>query len=117
MEVKPVAPDEESRQRLPTVFAATDWFTEPELRVEAGVVFLQSRAASDEHPKGAGDPDGPGGNLARIPNASVNKCNLRNFTTNANRSRPRLLHDRTGLNKGAEPPRPLTYSGGKLNHE
>ena len=55
VDVKPVARDEEIRQRLQTVLDATDWFTEPEVRVEAGVVFLQGRAASDELKKWAGD--------------------------------------------------------------
>ncbi len=55
VDVKPVARDEEIRQRLQSVLDATDWFTEPEVRVEEGVVFLKGRVASDELKKWAGD--------------------------------------------------------------
>jgi small conductance mechanosensitive channel len=55
VDVKPVARDEEIRQRLQSVLDATDWFTAPEVRVEEGVVFLQGRVASDELKKWAGD--------------------------------------------------------------
>ena len=34
---------------------ATDWFTDPQVRVEKGVVFLNGRAASEELKKWAGD--------------------------------------------------------------
>jgi hypothetical protein len=55
VDVNPVARDEEIRQRLQSVLDATDWFTEPEVRVEEGVVFLKGRVASDELKKWAGD--------------------------------------------------------------
>lgn len=55
VDVKPVARDEEIRQRLQSVLEATDWFTAPEVRVEEGVVFLEGRVASDELKKWAGD--------------------------------------------------------------
>lgn len=55
VDVKPVARDEEIRQRLQSVLEATDWFTAPEVRVEQGVVFLKGRVASDELKKWAGD--------------------------------------------------------------
>lgn len=55
VDVKPVARDEEIRQRLQSVLEATEWFTAPEVRVEEGVVFLQGRVASDELKKWAGD--------------------------------------------------------------
>ncbi len=55
VDVKPVARDEEIRQRLQSVLEATDWFTEPEVRVDEGVVFLKGRVASDELKKWAGD--------------------------------------------------------------
>ncbi|MBE0545126.1 MAG: mechanosensitive ion channel [Verrucomicrobia bacterium] len=55
VDVKPVARDEEIRQRLQSVLEATDWFTAPEVRVEEGVVFLTGRVASDELKKWAGD--------------------------------------------------------------
>lgn len=55
VDVKPVARDEEIRQRLQSVLEATDWFTAPEVRVEEGVVFLKGRVASDELKKWASD--------------------------------------------------------------
>ena len=55
VEVKPVARDEEIRERLQNVLEATEWFTAPEVRVEEGVVFLKGRAESDELKKWAGD--------------------------------------------------------------
>ena len=55
VDVKPVARDEEIRQRLQSVLEATDWFTAPEVRVDEGVVFLKGRVASDELKKWAGD--------------------------------------------------------------
>lgn len=105
VDVNPIARDEEIRQRLQSVLIATDWFTEPEVRVEEGVVFLKGRVASDELKKWAGDlVEVSGvigyvqqlnvrttilmtldGNLVQIPNASVYKSNLRNFTANSNR--------------------------------
>lgn len=40
VDVKPVARDEEIRQRLASVLKATEWFTDSKVRVEQGVVFL-----------------------------------------------------------------------------
>lgn len=55
VDVKPVARDEEIRQRLQSVLDATEWFIEPEVRVDEGVVFLKGQVASDELKKWAGD--------------------------------------------------------------
>jgi len=55
VDVNPLAPDEEIRQRLQSVLEATDWFTAPEVRVEEGVVFLEGSVASAELKKWAGD--------------------------------------------------------------
>lgn len=55
VDVKPVARDEEIRKRLQSVLDATDWFTEPQVRVEEGVVFLNGRVESAELKKWAGD--------------------------------------------------------------
>lgn len=55
VDVSPKAPDEEIRIRLLRVFQATDWFTDPVVRVEEGVVFLSGRVMSDELKKWAGD--------------------------------------------------------------
>ncbi len=53
--VKHVARDEEIRKRLQSVLDATDWFTDPQVRVEEGVVFLSGRAESADLKKWAGD--------------------------------------------------------------
>lgn len=55
VDVNPVARDEEIRRRLQSVLDATDWFTEPHVRVEEGVVFLKGRAESDKLKSWAGD--------------------------------------------------------------
>lgn len=55
VDVKPVAHDKEIRMRLQRVLDATDWFTDPEVRVEEGVVFLSGKVESDELKKWAGD--------------------------------------------------------------
>ena len=55
VDVNPVAHDEEIRNRLQSVLEATDWFTDPQVRVEEGVVFLNGQASSDDLKKWAGD--------------------------------------------------------------
>ena len=55
VDVKPVAQDEEIRKRLQTVLDATDWFTDPQVRVQEGVVFLSGQVESDGLRKWAGD--------------------------------------------------------------
>lgn len=55
VEVRPLTSDEEIRKRLQRVLAATDWFTDPQIRVEEGVVFLNGMVESDELKKWAGD--------------------------------------------------------------
>ncbi len=55
VDVTPVAHDEEIRMRLQSVLEATDWFIDPQVRVEEGVVFLNGHASSDEFKKWAGD--------------------------------------------------------------
>lgn len=55
VDVNPVARDEEIRTRLQRVLEATEWFIEPQVRVEQGVVFLNGRVESDELKKWAGD--------------------------------------------------------------
>ncbi len=53
--VNPVARDEEIRARLQNVLDATDWFTDPHVRVREGVVFLKGHVQSDELKRWAGD--------------------------------------------------------------
>jgi small conductance mechanosensitive channel len=55
VDVKPVARDEEIRNRLLTVLQATNWFTAPEVRVEQGVVFLSGSTKTDDLKSWAGD--------------------------------------------------------------
>ncbi|MDQ6654760.1 MAG: BON domain-containing protein, partial [Verrucomicrobiota bacterium] len=55
VDVKPVAHDEEIRQRLQSVLDATEWFTAPQVMVREGVVFLKGRAPSASLKKWAGD--------------------------------------------------------------
>lgn len=55
VDVKPVAHDEEIRNRLLTVLQATNWFTTPEIRVEQGVVFLTGATKTADLKSWAGD--------------------------------------------------------------
>jgi hypothetical protein len=55
VDVKPVARDEEIRKRLQNVLNTTDWFTNPQVRVEQGVVFLNGQVETEELKKWAGD--------------------------------------------------------------
>lgn len=55
VDVKPVARDEEIRKRLQRVLDATDWFADPQVRVEEGVVFLNGRVESAELKQWAGN--------------------------------------------------------------
>ncbi|MFC1836164.1 BON domain-containing protein, partial [Thermodesulfobacteriota bacterium] len=55
VDVKPVARDEEILKRLQSVLDATDWFTDPQVRVKEGVVFLNGQVESEELKKWAGD--------------------------------------------------------------
>lgn len=55
VDVKPTSLDVEIRKRLQNVLDATDWFTDPQVRVEEGVVFLNGQVESDELKKWAGD--------------------------------------------------------------
>lgn len=48
VDVKPVARDEEIRQRLESVLKATEWFTNSKVRVEHGVVFLGGETENDD---------------------------------------------------------------------
>ena len=48
VDVNPVARDEEIRKRLQSVLDATDWFADPQVQVEEGVVFLNGQVKSDE---------------------------------------------------------------------
>ncbi|MDP3719662.1 MAG: mechanosensitive ion channel family protein [Acidobacteriota bacterium] len=55
VDVNPVARDEEIRARLQNVLTATNWFTDPQVRVAEGVVFLSGPVDSDELKQWAGN--------------------------------------------------------------
>lgn len=55
VDVKPVARDQDIRQRLQSVLQATNWFTGPQVHVEEGVVFLNGQVESEELKKWAGN--------------------------------------------------------------
>lgn len=55
VDIKPEARDEDIAERLQRVLEATEWFTDPRVRVDEGVVFLTGRAKSDELKRWAGD--------------------------------------------------------------
>ncbi len=74
VDVKPVARDEEIRKRLQSVLDATGWFTDPQVRVEEGVVFLNGRTETDELKKWGSD-------LARSTQDAVSYTHLTLPTT------------------------------------
>jgi hypothetical protein len=55
VEVSPVARDEEIVKRLQSILYATNWFTNPQVRVEEGVAFLYGQVESEELKNWAGD--------------------------------------------------------------
>lgn len=54
VDIEPAARDDQIRERLERILAATGWFTDPRVRVEEGVVFLSGRAETDEIRQWAG---------------------------------------------------------------
>lgn len=48
VEVEPVARDDQIRDRLERILIATGWFSDPQIRVEEGVVFIRGLAESEE---------------------------------------------------------------------
>ncbi len=53
--IQPVARDEEIETRLREILSATGWFTELQVRVQDGVVFLNGQAQTSEFKAWAGD--------------------------------------------------------------
>lgn len=53
VEVEPTAQDEEIARRLQGILESTQWFRDPTVRVENGVVFLEGRTQEVEHKKWA----------------------------------------------------------------
>jgi small-conductance mechanosensitive channel len=55
VEVRPEARDDEIRQRLQDILIATEWYVNPEVGVQDGVVFLEGQTETQEFKKWAGD--------------------------------------------------------------
>jgi len=55
VDIEPLAEDDEISTRLREILVATDWFTNPDVRVDQGVVFLSGGTNTDEHRSWAGD--------------------------------------------------------------
>lgn len=49
IEVEPAAADEEIASRLTRILNATQWFEDPDVHVDQGIVFLRGRADSEQH--------------------------------------------------------------------
>ena len=68
VDVKPVARDAEIRDRLDSVLKATEWFNDPKVRVEQGVVFLSGETESDILKKWASDLAGNTQDVVAVAN-------------------------------------------------
>jgi small conductance mechanosensitive channel len=55
VEIEPQARDEQIRERLQNILEATNWFTDPNVEVNNGVVFLTGQAETEEFKRWAGD--------------------------------------------------------------
>lgn len=55
VDVAPVAQDSQIRDRLVGIMTATDWFENPQVEVNDGVVFLSGTTETAEHKRWAGD--------------------------------------------------------------
>jgi small-conductance mechanosensitive channel len=55
VDVKPAAEDSEIQARLSGILSATEWFTDTEVEVNDGVVFLRGSTETDDYKKWAGE--------------------------------------------------------------
>jgi small-conductance mechanosensitive channel len=55
VEVQPVAKDDEIRQRIADILKATNWFSESQVTVREGIVFLKGTTENDESRQWAGN--------------------------------------------------------------
>jgi small-conductance mechanosensitive channel len=55
VDVEPVATDEAIAERLTRILNATEWFQDPQVRVDEGVVFLSGKTANERYRTWAGD--------------------------------------------------------------
>jgi small conductance mechanosensitive channel len=55
VDVAPIAQDSQIRDRLAGILTATEWFENPQVEVNDGVVFLSGSTDTDDHKRWAGD--------------------------------------------------------------
>ncbi|MGK2943573.1 MAG: mechanosensitive ion channel domain-containing protein [Desulfuromonadales bacterium] len=55
VEVQPIAKDDEIRRRIANILKATNWFGEPRVTVQEGIVFLKGTTENDESRQWAGN--------------------------------------------------------------
>jgi small conductance mechanosensitive channel len=55
VEIQPVAKDDQIRQRIADILETTNWFGDPTVSVQDGIVFLQGTTENDESKRWAGD--------------------------------------------------------------
>ncbi len=55
VDVEPVANDAQIRERLVRILTATEWFEDPQVEVNDGVVFLSGSTKTNDHKRWAGD--------------------------------------------------------------
>jgi small conductance mechanosensitive channel len=55
VDVQPIAKDDEIRQRIADILKTTNWFDEPEVTVQEGIVFLKGTTEDDESKQWAGE--------------------------------------------------------------
>ncbi len=68
VDVEPVADDSQIAKRLSQILEATDWFGNPSVRVEEGVVFLSGTTRTEDHKAWAGKLAGKTQDVVAIVN-------------------------------------------------
>jgi len=68
VDVSPIAKDDQIEARLTRILQATDWFEEPQVDVDQGVVFLKGRTARDESKQWAGSLAGKTEDVVAVVN-------------------------------------------------
>ncbi|WP_210417792.1 mechanosensitive ion channel family protein [Bythopirellula goksoeyrii] len=81
IDIQPLAEDEEIGSRLKKILVATEWFVDPQVRVEEGVVFLTGEAKSPEHKEWATKLSGNTQDVVAVANRmKVTKPSTWDFT-------------------------------------
>ena len=55
VQVQPTAQDDEIRQRLEDILQATNWYVDPQVAVQEGVLFQEGRTGQEDYRTWAGD--------------------------------------------------------------